>query len=597
MCCAFSEVTRAVMPFNTSTSGAYTPLWIANFAKPESRVLRDFMGFNPDRGRQVGDDGPDLLFGTLGYMTSLLTNSFPQAALLILTICGVVKSQHTYVTPVEYGQIANPDKIYFLEDPNTLSVLPLSDNNENRGNIGQSPLYYPNTGLAQGFPQNTNTVPVQDYNRGGNIGQIQNNLNRNPTADNTGQTGLNSQQFGNTYYPTERNGDGNFGENVPSYLNIPKPVLPGPLSHSVTNFGLYLLKTTRQNGRNLVMSPFSITTLLALLQQGATGTTQLQIMSALQMTPVASAAVYRNITEDIKKRHSHNVLSIANNMFVSADFDINSEFKKVAVRDFGSEVTPAKFNNPNRAADMINSWVASKTNNKITNLVPPEAVGQNTQMILVNAVYFKGVWQIRFNPNSTYTNVFNLSNGSSKMTSFMRMRRYFRSGIDKSNNAMVLILPFEKEEYSLMLILPSLKSNVAEVLATLSDSKLLEYHQFAHKEIEVQLPKFTVRADTDLNLALRKMGIVDLFGAQSELSGVGKYGNQSPQVTSAIHSAMLSVDEQGGSAAAATAFAVVALSYDDPSLTFIFNRPFLAVLWDNKAAVPLFMADIEDPVL
>ncbi|XP_026761577.1 leukocyte elastase inhibitor-like [Galleria mellonella] len=514
----------------------------------------------------------------------------------ILAVCGLmltVKSQNIlYTTPQEYGKVhlTDQDKIYFLEDP--LSVQPAADNrNVNQGN-GDS--YYTNTGSVQsGFVQNANTSPLQEYSPNINGGQALPISNRVPEEANRGQ--LNQ----NTYYPGDRNGDGNFGNqhNVPSYVNLPKPVLPGPISHSVTNFGLNLLKNIQQNGKNLVMSPFSITTLLALLQQGATGVTGIQIMSALQMTSVASAAAYKNITEDIQKRNSNNVLNVANNIYVADDFIINPEFKKMAVKNFASEVTPIKFNNPGRAAQIINNWVASKTHNKITNLVPPDAIDENAQLILVNAVYFKGVWQIRFNPDSTHQNVFNLSNGSSKTTSFMRMRRYFRSGIDKTNDAMVLILPFEQEQYSLMLILPSLKSNVPEVLATLTDSKLLDYHQFTHKEIEVQLPKFTIRADTDLNLALRKMGVVDVFGAQSELSGLGKYGTQSPHISSAIHSAMLSIDEKGGSAAAATAFAVVALSYDDPSLTFVFNRPFLAVLWDNKAAVPLFMADIENPVL
>ncbi|XP_059058784.1 leukocyte elastase inhibitor-like [Achroia grisella] len=508
----------------------------------------------------------------------------------IAAVCGFIvtaNAQNIYTTPPVYGNIplGNTDKIYFIDDPRPLSVLPLADNNDNQARE----TYYPNTGLPQqGLVQNANILPQQQYNPGINVGQV--TLNRIPQEPNVAQVNRNA------YYPTDRNGFDDTEPNMPSHINLPKPVQPGPISHSVTNFGLNLLKIIQQNGRNVVLSPLSVTTLLALLQQGATGITKIQIMSALQMTAATSAAAYKNITEDILKRNSHNILSMANNLYVSDSFTINPDFKKMAVKNFGSEITPTKFNDPGRASQMINGWVASKTHNKITNLIPPDVIGDNSQLILVNAMYFKGLWQIRFNPNSTLPNIFTLSNGSSKMTSFMRMRRYFRSGVDRTNDAMVLILPFEQEEYSLMLILPSLKSNVLEVLSTLSDSKLLNYHQFTHKEIEVQLPKFTARADTDLHLALMKMGVVDLFGAQSQLSGVGRYGTLSPRISSAVHSAMLSVDEQGGSAAAATAFAVVALSYDEPSLTFIFNRPFLAVLWDNKAAVPLFMANIEDPV-
>lgn len=81
----------------------------------------------------------------------------------------------------------------------------------------------------------------------------------------------------------------------------------------------------------------------------------------------------------------------------------------------------------------------------------------------------------------------------------------------------------------------------------------------------------------------------------SDLSGVGAYGAHGPHISSAVHSAVLSIDEQGGSAAAATSFAAVALSYDDPAVEFKVNRPFIAVLWDAKSSLPLFMAKIEDP--
>lgn len=93
------------------------------------------------------------------------------------------------------------------------------------------------------------------------------------------------------------------------------------------------------------------------------------------------------------------------------------------------------------------------------------------------------------------------------------------------------------------------------------------------------------------------MGITDVFGQKSELSGVGTYRTYSPQVSAALHTAMLSIDEEGGSAAAATAFAVVALSYSDPTVVFKADRPFLAILWDNQLSLPLFMARIEDPTL
>lgn len=93
------------------------------------------------------------------------------------------------------------------------------------------------------------------------------------------------------------------------------------------------------------------------------------------------------------------------------------------------------------------------------------------------------------------------------------------------------------------------------------------------------------------------MGISKIFG-NAELSNIGTYQEtKSPQVSEAVHSAALTIDEEGGSASAATAFSVVALSNDSPSVVFKANRPFLAVLWDGKTKLPLFIAKIEDPTV
>lgn len=93
------------------------------------------------------------------------------------------------------------------------------------------------------------------------------------------------------------------------------------------------------------------------------------------------------------------------------------------------------------------------------------------------------------------------------------------------------------------------------------------------------------------------MGVTGMFRRDnSELDGIGRLGAQAPYISSALHSAFLSIDEKGGTAAAATSFAAVALSYDDPDIGFKVNRPFIAVLWDKQSSLPLFMAKIEEPL-
>lgn len=369
------------------------------------------------------------------------------------------------------------------------------------------------------------------------------------------------------------------------------------LLYSVTNFGVNLIKNIDSvHSGNVVVSPFSITSLLALLQQGANGETELQISNALQMTPESTASSYARVTGDIRSRSSRNVLRVANNVFIADVFAVNRDFKNRAMQSFYSEVSRLSYNKPEEAARQINNWVASRTNNKINQLIAPDALSSNTQMVLVNAIYFKGLWEMPFRVESTVPREFQLSSGQIKTAQFMRTRRMFKTGMDPTTNAKVIVLPFERDEYHLMVILPSQLMGIRSTIASLTDARLLSYLSFPAIDTELELPKFTVRSDTDLKVILQNMGITKLFNRFSELAGIGSFQTHSPQISSAVHSAVLSIDEQGGSAAAATAFAAVALSYDDPSVVFKVNRPFIAVLWDNNSALPLFMAKIEDPI-
>ena len=61
--------------------------------------------------------------------------------------------------------------------------------------------------------------------------------------------------------------------------------------------------------------------------------------------------------------------------------------------------------NPSGAADFINRCIERNTNNKIKNIVDA-AVVCNALLVLANAIYFKGVWNIAFDPKYTTAGTF-----------------------------------------------------------------------------------------------------------------------------------------------------------------------------------------------
>ncbi|KAJ0172283.1 hypothetical protein K1T71_012256 [Dendrolimus kikuchii] len=448
-------------------------------------------------------------------------------------------------------------------------------------------------------------------------------LSQNQTAANVGNL---NQNPSNTQYETSPTGDLDMGvlnkqsgrtpaSKIENQAQVPVNVkgLVGPsqneatitfvnpkiddIGPSVTHFGINLLKVLGDfNDGNTVISPLSISTCLALLQQGARGTTESQISNTLQLSPESSRIAYRSLTDEIKRRSFNNILRTANNIFVAKNFELNGDFSRIAQTEFGSVVSTLDYSQPIQAADEINKWVDAQTNHKITKLVSPEHVGPNTQMSVVNAVYFKGMWDITFNEAKTKLREFHLSNGQNKTVPFMRSRRYLRGGKDRESNATIINIPFKGDEYSLMWILPSKQSNLNDLIKALTAKQLLAYREFPSLEVDVEVPRFTIKTDSNLIPALRKMGISDLFGPYADLSrlGANKLDTLPLSVSSAVHSAVLSIDEHGGSAAGATSFGVVALSYDSPP-KFKADKPFLVMLWDNQLDTPLFMAKILEP--
>lgn len=483
-----------------------------------------------------------------------------------------VQTQNVFGQYPYYPHFRDPSSIYF---PETVNALPLSLETQNT--------QISNDVLKQVFgeaPRKSNAVNFENVNE---------------MSITTSPQRL-QQSFEKRQEPSHNLQTDNNGPPV-----IAKPVRNGNqyngLLYSVTNFGINLLKKINafQSG-NVVVSPYSITSLLALLQQGAIRDTQQEISRALQMSPADSAAAYFEICADYKKRNTRNILRTASNVFIGDTFVLNTTFKNIAQRNFDSDITPLSYEKPTEAARQINSWVASRTNNKIERLISPDALHGNTQVVLVNAIYFKGLWEVPFKPELTKPGQFQLGNGAIKTIPFMKTRRLIKTGIDPTTNAQVVILPFERNQYSLMVVLPSQEEGNTRTLASLTDARLLSYLSFSLVDTVLEIPKFTVRSDMDLTLLLRDMGITKAFSPYAELNGLGAYRAFSPQISSAIHSAVLSIDEQGGSAAAATAFTALALSYNEPTVvSFIVDRPFTVVLWDTATSLPLFMAKIEDP--
>ena len=155
-------------------------------------------------------------------------------------------------------------------------------------------------------------------------------------------------------------------------------------THSLTNcsFQLSLFKELNKNykNKNLVISPLSLYQVLGLTSNGANGITQLQMIKTLE--EVSLGEINQINTENLNKVSNSESIEVAN--AVMSRVTPLENFANVCV-NYNSPIETLV------SEDQVNSWVNEKTHGKIIKIL--DKLDANTVMILLNAVYFKGIWE------------------------------------------------------------------------------------------------------------------------------------------------------------------------------------------------------------
>jgi len=81
--------------------------------------------------------------------------------------------------------------------------------------------------------------------------------------------------------------------------------------------------------------------------------------------------------------------------------------------------------NPAEVQNHINEWVSNMTKGHIRDLLPPNSIDEETDLVLVNAVYFKGLWAHRFDPKNSQRDIFYSSGMQNSVITFMRQKGQF----------------------------------------------------------------------------------------------------------------------------------------------------------------------------
>src|SRR5712692_5842684 len=146
----------------------------------------------------------------------------------------------------------------------------------------------------------------------------------------------------------------------------PPPEVTMDVSTPINDFGLRLLRTlTDGSGKDVVVSPLSVSLALAMTCNGAAGDTRTSIAKTLGAESLTDEAINRNsrlLLDMVEKADPEAQMEVANALWTQSGFPINPDFLKLNRDYYDASVESLDFEgNPRNAANTINAWVNDKT--------------------------------------------------------------------------------------------------------------------------------------------------------------------------------------------------------------------------------------------
>lgn len=368
---------------------------------------------------------------------------------------------------------------------------------------------------------------------------------------------------------------------------------------------LFRVADPKNPEENYIISPLSPQVLLAQLTEGCSEEAKMEMVKGLLLNSKEAASLTEALTEAANKDSSANKLDIASVFFKSTNATLKQEFRtgakknKIPMRD-------VDFSNTYEAARTVNEWANLKTRGNIPQVVTEQNLSPDMTMMLLNAIYFKGTWQYKFNQSETVKRATFKTAPNKKMSAHMMSQtnrlRFGETNYDQYSDSEEGLrwveLPYDGDQLSMIFFLPKVSHQLDAMMRRMNGTHLQEIFQVIRRDhnpikIHLKVPRFTIKSSTSLVEPLKKLGIRKIFEDDNPLS---KLFQTPTRVGDVKQDAFLSVDEDGTTATAVSRVTIIPLSlnsYED--IYFECNEPFMVMVVDKTREIPLFMAKIRQP--
>ncbi len=362
-------------------------------------------------------------------------------------------------------------------------------------------------------------------------------------------------------------------------------------NEGIMDFAIELFKNS-ENGENTLVSPFSVMCALAMTANGADGETLSQMEETLGMSAEKLNAYIHKYAEMLPQSEKAK-LSSANSIWFAEEkgFTPNTDFLQLNADYYGASIYKAKFDNT--TVRDINTWVNQKTDGMIKEVL--KDLSSDAVMCLVNALAFEAEWGSVYYKNDVRTTTFTKADGTMQNVEMM----YGDEGTYlEDENAKGFMKYYSGGGYAFAALLPDEGISVSDYVQSLTGEKLkaiLDGKQSC--SVDTGLPKFKCECSYEMSDILKQMGMTDAFREEkADFSKLGSSTDGNIYINRVIHKTFIEVGEKGTRAGAATVVEMNAegMPFTDEVKEVILDRPFVYMIIDTNANLPLFMGTVEE---
>ena len=380
------------------------------------------------------------------------------------------------------------------------------------------------------------------------------------------------------------------------FLVTPPDCHPDELQEAGDSFSSALAQANEEG--NFVFSPHGVETLAAMMAVGAKTETLTELHQAFHLPSDAEeiVALQREIEPRLTAKPEEKVpLLSANGLWVTEGLELSPAFREQITDGFHAGLTLHDFSVGRETnGHDINAWVQRQTAEKIS--VVTDGFAPETQMVLINAIYFCCDWLTAFDPANTKNCDFTTT--TDEKIAVPMMRRQMRCPYFEDDAVVCVLLPYTQENLGMIFVLPKKAEDWNKSETVSSQSNIARWRKDMTLEtVDCLIPKFRIESSIDLKPVFGQLGVQCAFDREkADFSGITD--TRRLFVDEVVQKVTLEIGESGTEATAATTAVFAPKAPPNAMIEvvrFHADRPFYFAVVDKEKGTLIFTGRYVNP--